>query len=260
MRFPWANTLLLALIAVELVSGFFGLVSGSPDEAIFILVHRIAGWGIVTVLAWKAANVLASLRWPRAATPRTASLVLGARADGDSAARLRMVLRRSDIILALQWCQLAHLHRRRARPYPDLACHLPYARLPAALLGGKAFFSSLGRAGDCRRSAVARRRSCGKCGRIKRSDSTVHRLVRSRQLHGKRLPANIVAKRQSGSYQPNRMEAQNRRCSSESNETPIRRDCVRRRNHGNAGLHGRMALNSGVARNRTRRSAGNGAA
>ena len=76
MRFPWANTLLLALIAVELVSGFFGLVSGSPDEAIFILAHRIAGWGIVAVLAWKAANVLASLRWPRAATPRTASLVL----------------------------------------------------------------------------------------------------------------------------------------------------------------------------------------
>ena len=76
MRFPWANTLLLALIAVELVSGFFGLVSGSPDEAIFILSHKIAGWGIVAVLAWKSVNVLASLRWPRAATPRTASLVL----------------------------------------------------------------------------------------------------------------------------------------------------------------------------------------
>ena len=76
MRFPWANTLLLALIAVELVSGFFGLVSNSPDEAVFILAHRIAGWGIVAVLAWKAVNVLASLRWPRSAAPRTASLVL----------------------------------------------------------------------------------------------------------------------------------------------------------------------------------------
>ena len=76
MRFPWANTLLLALIAVELVSGFFGLVSNSPDEAFFILAHRIAGWGIVAVLAWKALNVAASLRWPRAATPRAASIVL----------------------------------------------------------------------------------------------------------------------------------------------------------------------------------------
>ena len=78
MKFPWANTILLALIAVELVSGFFGLVSNSPDEAYFILLHRIAGWGIVAVLAWKIANVVRSLRWPRSATPRTASIVLAA--------------------------------------------------------------------------------------------------------------------------------------------------------------------------------------
>lgn len=76
MRFPWANTLLLALLAAELVTGFFGLVSGSPDEAVFILIHRIAGWGIVAILAWKAANVMASLRWQRNAAPRTASIVL----------------------------------------------------------------------------------------------------------------------------------------------------------------------------------------
>ncbi|MCY3542827.1 MAG: molybdopterin-dependent oxidoreductase [Chloroflexi bacterium] len=76
MRFPWANTLLLALIGVELVSGFFGLVSNSPDEAVFILAHRIAGWGIVAVLVWKAANVIRSLRWHRSAAPRTASIVL----------------------------------------------------------------------------------------------------------------------------------------------------------------------------------------
>ncbi|MCY3638631.1 MAG: hypothetical protein OXG80_05980, partial [Chloroflexi bacterium] len=65
MRFPWANTLLLALIGIELVSGFFGLVSNSPDEAVFILAHRIAGWGIVAVLVWKTANVIRSLRWHR---------------------------------------------------------------------------------------------------------------------------------------------------------------------------------------------------
>ncbi len=76
MRYPWANTLLLALIGVELVSGFFGLVSNSPDEAVFILTHRISGWGIIVVLAWKVVNVARSLRWPRNATPRTASIVL----------------------------------------------------------------------------------------------------------------------------------------------------------------------------------------
>ena len=66
----------MALICVELVSGFFGLVSNSPDEAYFILAHRIAGWGIVAVLAWKIVNVAMSLRWPRNAAPRTASLIL----------------------------------------------------------------------------------------------------------------------------------------------------------------------------------------
>ena len=78
MRFPWANTLLLALIGVELVSGFFGLVTNSPDEAAFILAHRIAGWGIVAVLIWKTANVIRSFRWHRSTAPRTASIVLAA--------------------------------------------------------------------------------------------------------------------------------------------------------------------------------------
>ena len=78
MTYPWANTLLLALIAAELLSGLAGLMSGSPRAAIFIQVHRVAGYGIVLLLAWKAANVLLSLRWPRHAAPRAASLVLSA--------------------------------------------------------------------------------------------------------------------------------------------------------------------------------------
>ena len=76
MRFPWANTLLLLLIAAALVSGFFGLVSGSPDWAILMQAHRVAGYGIVLLLAWKTANVVRSLRWPRAAAPRSASIAL----------------------------------------------------------------------------------------------------------------------------------------------------------------------------------------
>ena len=76
MKFPWANTLLLVLIAAELVSGFFGLVSGSPREWYFIVAHRVSGYGIIVILAWKGANVLFSLRWKRSATPRTASVAL----------------------------------------------------------------------------------------------------------------------------------------------------------------------------------------
>ena len=78
MRFPWANSLLLALIVAELLSGFLGLISGSPDKAIFILSHRVAGYGILVVLAWKCVNVALSLKWPRSGAPRTASLALTA--------------------------------------------------------------------------------------------------------------------------------------------------------------------------------------
>ena len=79
VRFPWANTLLLAFIAAELVSGLFGLTSGgSEDREIFMEVHRIAGYGILAVLGWKAVNVVRSLRWPRRGTVRVPSLALGA--------------------------------------------------------------------------------------------------------------------------------------------------------------------------------------
>ena len=76
MKFPWANALLLALIAAELVSGFLGLVSSSPREWYFIAAHRISGYGIVVILAWKGVNILFSLRWKRAVAPRAASVVL----------------------------------------------------------------------------------------------------------------------------------------------------------------------------------------
>ncbi|MCH9010718.1 MAG: hypothetical protein IIC21_08850 [Chloroflexi bacterium] len=76
MKFPWANTLLLLLIFAELATGFFGLVSGSTDRAIFIQLHRAAGYGILAVLVWKGANILFSLQWRRARAPRVASIFL----------------------------------------------------------------------------------------------------------------------------------------------------------------------------------------
>ncbi len=76
MKFPWANTLLLILIVSELVSGFFGLVSGSADRAIFIQSHRVAGYGILLILAWKGRNIVFSLRWRRTVVPRAASIFL----------------------------------------------------------------------------------------------------------------------------------------------------------------------------------------
>ena len=78
MRFPWANILLLTFLAPELVSGFFGLTSGSEDRAIHMQLHRIAGYGILVTLIWKTANVVRSLKWPRQVSARTASIALSA--------------------------------------------------------------------------------------------------------------------------------------------------------------------------------------
>ena len=78
MKTPWANTILLALICVELVSGFFGLVSGSSDEALFIAVHRIGGFAIVAVLVWKTAIIVSSVRRRRRRPRQYASLALAA--------------------------------------------------------------------------------------------------------------------------------------------------------------------------------------
>ena len=63
-------------IGAELVSGYFGLTSGSEERAFHLQVHRIAGYGILAVLGWKTVNVLQSLRWPVRAGVRFASMVL----------------------------------------------------------------------------------------------------------------------------------------------------------------------------------------
>ena len=76
MKSFWANSILLTLLLVELVTGFFGLVSGSAGDAIFIAVHRIAGFAIVAVLFWKVAIIVSSLRRRRSGPKQYASLFL----------------------------------------------------------------------------------------------------------------------------------------------------------------------------------------
>ena len=64
-------------IAVELVTGFFSLTAGgTPDNAASIVVHRIAGYGILFILVWKLRLVFSSLKFPRSGAPRYASIFL----------------------------------------------------------------------------------------------------------------------------------------------------------------------------------------
>ena len=76
MRYPWANTLILVLVAAELATGAFGLVSGSPDLALYVLLHRVFGYGLLLLLVWKGALVVGSLRRRRSGPPRYASILL----------------------------------------------------------------------------------------------------------------------------------------------------------------------------------------
>ena len=76
MRYPWANTLILVLVAAEFVTGALGLVTGSVDRAVFVLLHRVFGYGLLLLLVWKGALVIGSLRRRRSGPPRYASLLL----------------------------------------------------------------------------------------------------------------------------------------------------------------------------------------
>jgi len=77
MKHAWANIVLLAFVGAELASGFLGLISGSADLAIFILIHRVAGYGLIVAMAWKVAIIAFALRnRPRSSNTRSASIAL----------------------------------------------------------------------------------------------------------------------------------------------------------------------------------------
>ena len=61
MPYPWANVILLVLLAVELATGIMGMMSGSSDRAIYLHVHRAGGFAILAVFLWKGRNVLRGL-------------------------------------------------------------------------------------------------------------------------------------------------------------------------------------------------------
>lgn len=61
MRFPWANVVLLALLGLQLTTGFLGLISGSPRLSSLLDLHGVAGYAIVVILVWKGRIILDAL-------------------------------------------------------------------------------------------------------------------------------------------------------------------------------------------------------
>ena len=62
MRYPWANTILLVLVAVLLATGVGGLLSGSDRAWPLLWLHSISSYGVLAVLGWKLAIIVGSFR------------------------------------------------------------------------------------------------------------------------------------------------------------------------------------------------------
>lgn len=58
MRHPWANIVLLTLIILQFVTGFFGFTNGRIDNRWLLWLHGIGAYAITWILLWKSSIVL----------------------------------------------------------------------------------------------------------------------------------------------------------------------------------------------------------
>ena len=211
MRYPWANILLLLFILSDMLSGFFGLISGSEDRAIYIQVHRVSGYGILAVLAWKVANIARSFKWPKKKPVRIASLAL---------AVVLIVTLGLGLVWSIfgdfSWWMFSgvswHIYAGVVLA-PLLLWHGWYMfRGPPIILLGRAPVSpQTRRPGRSRvsRMAAFRRHSSG--GVTSRLCKALHRVLRSRQFLRQRLPGRLLAQRPPPTHQPRHLVAKNLR-------------------------------------------------
>ena len=58
MRFPWVNIILLILVLVQGISGYFGFTNGFLEDRWLLWFHGVGGFALVIVLFWKGRIVL----------------------------------------------------------------------------------------------------------------------------------------------------------------------------------------------------------
>jgi hypothetical protein len=64
MRHPWANTVLLALLILQLATGFGGLIAGSERFSWVLWFHGAGGYAIAVLLLWKGLVIFDVFRRP----------------------------------------------------------------------------------------------------------------------------------------------------------------------------------------------------
>jgi hypothetical protein len=62
MRYTWVNTSLLVLLAIQILTGFFGLISGSERFSWVLWSHAVGGYTVVVILLWKGVVIIDAFR------------------------------------------------------------------------------------------------------------------------------------------------------------------------------------------------------
>ncbi len=62
MKFPWANVLLLVLLVIQAITGYFGMVNGRLSRAWILWAHGIGAYALLVLLYWKGGIILDALR------------------------------------------------------------------------------------------------------------------------------------------------------------------------------------------------------
>ncbi len=62
MKTPWANVLLLFLLVVQAITGYFGMVNGRNSRAWILWTHGIGAYALLVLLYWKGGVILDALR------------------------------------------------------------------------------------------------------------------------------------------------------------------------------------------------------
>ncbi len=62
MKTPWANVVLLILVVVQAVTGYFGMVNGRFSRAWILWAHGIGAYALLVLLYWKGGIVLDAMR------------------------------------------------------------------------------------------------------------------------------------------------------------------------------------------------------
>jgi hypothetical protein len=70
MKFPWANVLLLFLLVVQGITGYFGMANGRISRSWILWAHGIGAYALLVLLYWKGSIVLDALRRKKVWTRR----------------------------------------------------------------------------------------------------------------------------------------------------------------------------------------------